>query len=78
MRSKVLLAEKMLAINWDLIQKEPWKDTPKAYNVMGRCMTRMGLHLCKKEAKGRDTKQWDDLAAISIWFAEEVAEAQNG
>ena len=32
----------------------------------------------QKKAKGRDTKQWDDLAAISTRFAQEVAEVQNG
>jgi hypothetical protein len=36
----VLQAENMLALNWDLAQKQPFKDQPTGYNLMGRCMVR--------------------------------------
>ena len=72
LRTSILQAETMLAMNWNLVQKQPWKDSPKAYSLQGRCMVRMALHLAKKEAKGRDSKEYQNLAAISTLFSEEL------
>ncbi|CAL1147545.1 unnamed protein product [Cladocopium goreaui] len=75
-KALVIQCESMLAMNWATLQGKPWKDTPKAYNLMGRCMVRMALHIAKKETKGRDTKNYESLAEISTLFSEELLEVE--
>jgi hypothetical protein len=77
LRPQVLQAENMLALNWDLAQKQPFKAQPTGYNLMGRCMVRVALHLSKKEAKGRDTHQYADLGEIATKFSEELVEVTS-
>ena len=75
-KALVIQCESMLAMNWATLQGKPWKDTPKAYNLMGTCMVRMALHIAKKETKGRDTKNYESLAEISTLFSEELLEVE--
>ena len=75
-KALVIQCESMLAMNWATLQGKPWKDTPRAYNLMGTCMVRMALHIAKKETKGRDTKNYESLAELSALFSEELLEVE--
>ena len=77
LRPQVLQAEQMLALNWGLVQKQPCKDQPSGDNLMGRCMVRVALHLSKKEAKGRDTDQYEDLGEVATKFSEGLVEVTS-
>lgn len=55
-KALVIQCESIMAMNWATLQGKTCKDTPKAYNLMGRCMVRMALHITKKETQGSATK----------------------
>ena len=79
LRPQALKAEELLSQSWDLLQKQTWHSTPEAYNLMGRLMVRVGLHLCKKETKGgRDTTQYENLGEIASEFSTEMVQVGSG
>lgn len=78
LRDVVLTAEKLLSLNHDVLQKQAFAKTAEGLSLMGRCMVRTCLHLCKKQAKGRDTKEYQDLAEISALFGSELLAIKDG
>jgi hypothetical protein len=78
LKPTVTTAEELLSLNWNLLQEQTFAKSPEGLSLMGRCMVRMMLHLTKKEAKGRDTTVYPDLAAISSLFGQELLELQQG
>ena len=70
-RAMMVQAEKQLHLNHSLLQAQNLDQTTGGQACMARAMIRTILLLTKKQAKGREKHQYQDLAEIATTFGQE-------
>lgn len=78
LRASLTQAEKILQTAWDTLAGSNLHQTQPGMVAMGRLMVRTALFLMKKQGKGRESVEFEDLDAISQRFALDLKAVQTG